>query len=158
MRNFSPAEKGLPLQHINTLLCWGVGAGKSSIVSTVDSVCQGCISRRAPRGQGTGSFTRKLRKYEFQNPISTKKVHWQLWDSMGWSTNDYKIGELGFILDGKLPNRCKLGHNISVETAGFEFNPHPNIGDTVHCMWCKDCNRLELASCICMEACAPSAC
>lgn len=130
--SFNPADEGVPVKHINILLCGGVGAGKSSIVSTVDSFCQGRISRRAPHGQGTGSLTRKLRKYEFQNPASNKKVQWQLWDSMGWGTNDYKKGELGFILDGNLPNKCKLDDNMSLKTAGF--NTHPNVEDAVHCM------------------------
>ena len=112
--------------------CGGVGAGKSSIVSTVDSLCQGRISRRAPHGQGTGSLTRQLRKYGFINPANKKKVHWQLWDSMGWGASDYKKGELGFILDGNLPNKCKLDGNILMKTDGF--NADPSIADAVHCM------------------------
>ena len=130
--DFSPKAQGLPVEHINLLLCGGVGAGKSSIVSTVDSLCQGRISRRAPHGQGTGSLTRQLRKYQFVNPDSNRKVHWQLWDSMGWGASDYKKGELGFILDGNLPNKCKLDDNISLKTDGF--NSNPSIADTVHCM------------------------
>ncbi len=129
---FDPASQGLQVRHINILLCGGVGAGKSSIVSTVDSLCQGRISRRAPHGQGTGSLTRKLRKYKFTNPDIKKAVHWQLWDSMGWGTNDYKKGELGFILDGHLPNGCKLDDSISMKTAGFKHNPSSE--DEVHCM------------------------
>ncbi|DBA72795.1 TPA: Interferon-induced protein 44-like [Trebouxia sp. C0005] len=116
---FNPTSEGLGVKTINVLLCGGVGAGKSSIVSTVDSICQGRISRRAPHGQGTGSLTRKLRKYKFTDPDTKEPVQWQLWDSMGWGANDYKKGELGFILDGNLPNGCKLDDNISMKTAGF---------------------------------------
>lgn len=63
---FNPTAQGLPIKHINLLLCGGVGSGNSSIVATIDSLCQGRISRRAPHGtgMGTGSLTRKLRKYE----------------------------------------------------------------------------------------------
>ena len=129
---FSPAAEGLPAKHINLLLCGGVGAGKSSIVSTVDSLCQGRISRRAPHGQGTGSLTRQLRKYGFINPASKRKVQWQLWDSMGWGASEYKQGELGFILDGNLPNKCKLDGSISLKTEGF--NKRPSIADAVHCV------------------------
>lgn len=59
-----PVPKGLP--KINLLLFGGVGAGKSSLVSTVDSLCKGRMSRRAPHGQGTGSYTRMLTKYSFK--------------------------------------------------------------------------------------------
>ena len=129
---FNPAAEGLKVRNINVLLCGGVGAGKSSIVSTVDSLFQGRISRRAPHGQGTGSLTRNLRKYKFTNPDTKEPVHWQLWDSMGWGANDYKKGELGFILDGNLPNGCKLDDNISTKTAGF--NKQPSVEDEVHCV------------------------
>lgn len=51
---------------MNMLLFGGVGAGKSSIVSTVDSLFKGRMSRKAAHGQGTGSFTRTLMKYSFK--------------------------------------------------------------------------------------------
>ena len=129
---FDPKAEGLPVQHINILLCGGVGAGKSSIASTVDSLSLGRTSRRAPHGQGTGSLTRKLRKYSFTKPASKQKVNWQLWDGMGWGANDYKAGELGFILDGNLPDKCKLDGHVSMKTEGFKMCP--SVADAVHCM------------------------
>lgn len=130
--NFTPAAAGIPIKSINLLLCGGVGAGKYSIVSTVDSLSLGRISRRAPHGQGTGSLTRKLRKYKFIDPDSKRKVKWQLWDSMGWGASDYQKGELGFILDGHLPDKCKLDDPISLRTSGFKAKP--GVEDAVHCM------------------------
>jgi hypothetical protein len=41
---FSPPP---PLRHANVLLFGGVGAGKSSVISTLDSICKGRISRKA---------------------------------------------------------------------------------------------------------------
>lgn len=73
-----------------------------------------------------------LRKYEFKQPGSTEPVRWQLWDSMGWGSDDYKRGELGFILDGNLPNMCDLTKSISTRTEGFKA--HPGLQDRVHCM------------------------
>lgn len=129
---FDPSKQSLPVDTVNILLCGGVGAGKSSVASTVDSICQGSISRRAPHGQGTGSLTRKLRKYSFTNPHSKGQVKWQLWDSMGWGVSDYKGGELGFILDGNLPDKCKLDACVSMKTNGFQTSP--SLQDIVHCM------------------------
>ena len=102
---FNPAKEGVPIKTINILLCGGVGAGKSSIVSTVDSLCQGRISRRAPHGQATGSLTRSLRKYSFTNNATQQPLHWKLWDSMGWGATAYNKGEHGFILDGHIPDK-----------------------------------------------------
>lgn len=129
---YDPKQAGLSVPIINILLCGGVGAGKSSIISTIDSICQGRISRRAPHGQGTGSLTRMLRKYTFTQPETVKPVKWQMWDSMGWGVDDYKRGELGFILDGNLPNKCDLAGSISTRTEGFKVQP--SLQDRVHCM------------------------
>ena len=54
------------LPKINRLLFGGVDAGKSSLISTVDSLFKGRMSRRAAHGQGTGSYTRALTKYSFK--------------------------------------------------------------------------------------------
>ena len=58
------------LSKINVLLFGGVGAGKSSLISTVDSLFKGRMSRRAPHGQGSRSFTRTLTKYSFNVLVS----------------------------------------------------------------------------------------
>jgi hypothetical protein len=39
-----------------------------------------------------------------------------VWDSMGYRDDAYKNGELGFILDGHLPNRFPLNPEVR---AGF---------------------------------------
>ena len=129
---FSPQQQGLSVKNINILLCGGVGAGKSSIVCTLDSMCKGRKSDRASHGQGTGSLSRHLRKYSFKDPKSKQPLHWQLWDTMGWGVKDYKRGELEFILDGNLPDRCKLDEQITFKTPGYNRNPGP--GDKVHCV------------------------
>ncbi|KAL0033092.1 hypothetical protein WJX79_002778 [Trebouxia sp. C0005] len=130
--SFDPRAKRLPVDNINILLCGGVGAGKSSFVSTIDSLCEGRISRLAPHGTGTGSLTRSLRKYTFTDPETDQLVHWKLWDSMGWGVNDYKQGELNYILDGNLPDGCDLDRPISAQTPGFKAQP--SLGDRVHCV------------------------
>ena len=54
------------LPKVNVLLFGGVGAGKSSLISSVDSLFKGRISRRAGHGQGTGSYTRLLNRFSFK--------------------------------------------------------------------------------------------
>lgn len=73
-----------------------------------------------------------LRKYTFVQPETKELVKWQMWDSMGWGVDDYKRGELGFILDGNLPNKCLLTGSISTRTE--EFKIQPSLQDRVHCM------------------------
>ena len=62
---FKP-PRGLP--KVNILLVGAAGAGKSSLISSVDSVFKARISRRAPHGQATSSFTRLVKEYTFKAP------------------------------------------------------------------------------------------
>lgn len=77
-------------------------------------------------------MTRQLRKYSFKHPQSKQPLHWQLWDTMGWGVQDYKKGELEYILDGNLPDRCKLDQQITLKTPNYNHAPGP--GDKVHCV------------------------
>ena len=129
---YDPRQAGFSVPKFNILLFGGVGAGKSSMFSTIDSISQGRTSRRAQTGQGSGSLTLDLSKYKLAQPGTKERVKWELWDSMGWGTDDYKKGELGFILDGNLPNNCRLGHDVSTKIQGFKA--HPSLEDRVHCV------------------------
>ena len=60
---FKPPGK---LSKVNILLVGGVGAGKSSLICSIDSIFKQRISRRAPHGQATASFTRQLTRYTFR--------------------------------------------------------------------------------------------
>jgi len=55
------------LPKVNILLTGEVGAGKSSLISSIDSIFKRRISRRAPHGQATSSFTRLLTRYTFRS-------------------------------------------------------------------------------------------
>ena len=132
VRDFNPEQQGASLNKLNILLIGGVGAGKSSIVCSVDSLCKGRASDKAPHGQGTGSLTRELRKYSFRNTETKSPVSWQLWDTMGWGVNDYKQKELQYILDGNLPDKCNLQQDITHKTPGFKLEP--TLEDSVHCV------------------------
>ena len=51
---------------------------------------------------------------------------------MGWGVNDYKHKELEYILDGNLPDKCKLEMDSSHKTPGFKLEPM--LEDKVHCV------------------------
>lgn len=62
----------------------------------------------------------------------TKEAPFILWDSAGWSDSDYQSGELGYILDGNLPNRFDLSQAITPQSRDFISAPDP--ADRVHCV------------------------
>ena len=53
---------------------------------------------------------------------------------VGWGESDYKKGELGYILDGNLPNKCKLDDCISLKTPGSRQTPALHMQSTA-CDW-----------------------
>lgn len=65
--SFDPRAKRLPVDNINILLCGGVGAGKSSFVSTIDSLCEGRTSRLAPHGTDLKAST-TWHRHRFPEP------------------------------------------------------------------------------------------
>ena len=133
---YDPKEAGLPIEKLNLLLCGGVGAGKSRIVSLIHSIIKGRTSAVALHGTGTSSVTSNLSKYRFNQPGSTSKnpkpIKWQFWDTMGWGPDDYKGGELALILNGHLPHGCDLRQRISTKTS--KYKDRPCLEEKVHCM------------------------
>jgi hypothetical protein len=55
----------LSVPRANVLLLGPAGAGKSSLVSTLDSLLSGALTRRADYGDSTTSLTLALRHYTF---------------------------------------------------------------------------------------------
>lgn len=61
------------LTKANILVFGAVGAGKSSLISTLDSAIKGRISHIAPYGSSTASFTRQLVVHEFYTDGRARK-------------------------------------------------------------------------------------
>ncbi len=66
--------------------------------------------------------------------LETQEAPFVLWDSAAGSSvySDYKCGELGYILDGNLPNRFDLSQAISPQSQHFITSS--DQADRVHCM------------------------
>lgn len=129
LASFEPPE---PLTHVNILLFGGVGAGKSSAISTLDSVLKSRISRIAPYGAGTQSFTSTLTRHTFRQGGGALKL--QLWDVAGWSSLDYQGGELGLLLDGHLPEGANLREGEAALVSSKGFVRSPTIQDQVRAL------------------------
>lgn len=94
-----------PIEEINNILLLGqVGAGKSSFINTINSVFKDEISSRACIGSENNSITKKIRDH------STKKyLRFRICDTRGGEEGlSIDSDDLGFILDGHLPNHYKI--------------------------------------------------
>jgi septin family protein len=80
------------VQTANVLLLGPAGAGKSSLVNTIDTLVKGRLSRRANYGGGTSTLTTTLRKYTFTAPPTGVPIPFALWDTRGWCPESYKSG------------------------------------------------------------------
>jgi predicted GTPase len=79
-----------PLKAANMLLLGPAGAGKSSLVSTLDSLLKGDLTRRAAYGGSTTSLTTTLKRYTFT--AGPTKLPLALWDTRGWCPASYHTG------------------------------------------------------------------
>ena len=87
-------------------------------------------------GSSDSSITKKLSKIQL---AATRLV---LWDSMGWDDQSYKAGEIGYILDGNIPNGFDLTQPIHARYVIMNRHrlllfgpidvPDANLGDPRH--------------------------
>ncbi|CAF93880.1 unnamed protein product, partial [Tetraodon nigroviridis] len=134
VKSYSP--KHPEVQHLKILLNGPVGAGKSSFISSVDSVLHGDIMCRALTNVKLvdGSFTKTYKTYRFlrqsdpNNPFgfSINDIV-GLEESKGVHINDISLALKGHVKDGyKFNPSCPL-------TEGDEgYNPSPTLQDRVH--------------------------
>ncbi|CAD7703091.1 unnamed protein product [Ostreobium quekettii] len=122
--------KGDPI--MNVALVGGVGAGKSSLISTVASAECGYISRCAPHGAGTKSLTSKFKKYVFGKRGAEAPFH--LYDTMGWSSDDWKPEDLSLMSMGYVPNGTDMSRGIRGVERMRKLRSDPTVDDRMHCI------------------------
>ena len=87
----------------------GASAGKSSLLNSWSSAMKGRLSQsQLAMGSSDSSITKKLRKI----PLAGSRL--VVWDTMGWDEQSYKAGEVGYILDGNIPDGFDLTQPIHV--------------------------------------------
>eukprot|EP00052_Salpingoeca_macrocollata_P009191 m.72607 g.72607 ORF g.72607 m.72607 type:complete len:462 (-) comp16977_c0_seq3:24-1409(-) len=123
----------------NILFMGSPGVGKSSFINAVDGVCKGRPSTLCPTGRGGGltTYTEQLRKYIFiptpaVKGFKDKPLNFSIWDTMGWHPEFYASGELGYILDGNIPDKFNLAQNKTITPRSPGFVAQPTLAQQVH--------------------------
>eukprot|EP00803_Ostreobium_quekettii_P004856 evm.model.scf_1585.2 EVM.evm.TU.scf_1585.2 scf_1585:32130-32933(+) len=117
---------------LNIALVGGASAGKSSFVSTVQSIATGCISRCAPCGVGTNSVTTRFRMYDIGKRGA--EAAFRLCDTVGWSRNDWAREGLDSLTMGYVPNGSDMSKGIrGTEHMGSMSSDLP-LADRMHCI------------------------
>ncbi|KAK7137368.1 hypothetical protein R3I93_017447 [Phoxinus phoxinus] len=138
VRSFKPASESVPEARV--LLIGPVGAGKSSFISSVQSVFSGRVINRAMVGSSSStSFTKKLRSFRIRGAGETadEPTALVMCDVMGvgeGETTGLTLHDALSVIKGHAPE----GHQFSpeqpvgAETVGYVRKP--SATDKVHCV------------------------
>lgn len=130
--NYEPLEE-MKIPEVNILLIGQVGAGKSSFLNTINSIFKGGISSRACTGSAENSLTKTFEKFRIRDPSTKKYPRFRICDTRGVEEGlSIKSEDLGFILDGNLPNHYTFNpvEKASTKTPGFV--KEPTVKDRIH--------------------------
>ncbi|XP_018927535.2 interferon-induced protein 44-like isoform X2 [Cyprinus carpio] len=138
VRSFKPASEAVTEARV--LLIGPVGAGKSSFISSVQSVFSGRVINRAMVGSSSStSFTKKLRSYNIRGAgeKADEPTALVLCDVMGVGEGEstgLTLHDALSVIKGHAPEGHQFSpeHPIGAETVGFVRKPSSN--DKVHCV------------------------
>ncbi|XP_031418198.1 interferon-induced protein 44-like [Clupea harengus] len=134
LQKFTPGSP--EARRLRFLLHGPVGAGKSSIANSINSVFQGRIKRNAHVAPSSGeSETKKYKTYEIKDQQG-KKLSFVFNDMMG-----VEYTETGGVLTADIISALK-GHikdgyvfnELSPLSDGLYYNSNPTLDDKVHCL------------------------
>ncbi|XP_029911282.1 interferon-induced protein 44-like [Myripristis murdjan] len=138
VKNYKPERDDV--QHLRVLLYGPAGAGKSSFISSVDSVLQGRITTRALADANSGpcpSRTYKTYKIKKGRPgnfypfVFNDTLGLQMEEDGGVHLDDIKLAMKGHMRDGYTFNPAsKLSDDSKY------YNAHPTKNDKVHVLMC----------------------
>lgn len=129
---YEPFED-IKIPEVNILLIGHVSAGKSSFLNTINSVFKGEMSSRACSGGAENSLTKRFEKFRIRDPSTKKYLRFRICDTRGVEDDvSIKIEDVGFILDGNIPNHYmfEVDSPASTETQGFV--KEPTMKDRIH--------------------------
>ncbi|XP_062622114.1 interferon-induced protein 44-like [Saccostrea cucullata] len=132
IRSFSPL-KDSKVSEVNILLIGQVGAGKSSLLNTFNSIFRGEISSRAWTGSAQHSLTTSFNKLRVRDQSSGNFLKFRLCDTRGLEESlAIKNEDIVYILDGNLPNNYKFNPVAAASTDINGFQKHPTLKDKIH--------------------------
>ncbi|KAM9384423.1 interferon-induced protein 44 isoform 3-T4 [Pholidichthys leucotaenia] len=120
------------------LLLGPVGSGKSSFISSVQSVFNGRVTNRAMVGSFASSFTKKLQTFSIRHQKRGDVTGLVLCDMMGLTTEGMSgltLHDILSVIKGHVPEGHKFSPDQPVsssETVGYV--KRPSLQDKIHCV------------------------
>nr|XP_046246604.1 interferon-induced protein 44 isoform X2 [Scatophagus argus] len=134
--SYSPRSRDVTKARV--LLLGPVNSGKSSFISSVQSVFNGRVTNRAMVGSSTTSFTKKLQSFCIHGQKGEDASGLVLCDIMGLGdgeTTGVSLHDVLSVIKGHVPEGHKFSpeHPVSLsETVGYV--KRPSLRDKIHCV------------------------
>ncbi|XP_064865710.1 interferon-induced protein 44-like isoform X4 [Oncorhynchus nerka] len=125
------------LSEARVLLLGPVGAGKSSFISSVQSVFTGRFTNRAMVGSSSASFTKKLLLFNIRGRSPEQPTALVLCDVMGLGdgeTTGLTLHDTLAIIKGHAPEGHKFSPEQPVRSETVGYVKKPSLKDKVHCV------------------------
>ncbi|XP_054915741.1 interferon-induced protein 44-like [Poeciliopsis prolifica] len=138
-KNFQPQNKRA--KAIRVLLYGPVGAGKSSFITSVNSVLQGRMTNKALASATTSdqSFTKSYQTYKIRKEGRGDCYPFVFNDIMGLEDEDgrgVRAEDIKLALKGHVKDGYKFSPSSSVSAGDPGYNAFPSISDRVHVLVC----------------------
>jgi len=136
LKNYRPVfYQYFALTKANIILLGAAQSGKSALINSILSMLkqQVYIDNPATSREGSvgGAVTRNYAVYDLSDWIGPQ-LGFSLWDSWGWTTDNYQGPELAMMLDGNIPLNFPIerGSTVTYNTPGI--NKNPQLSDRIH--------------------------
>lgn len=142
--NYQPERSSVSTANI--LLVGLIGAGKSSVFNSVNSIFRGKITGKARSGSFEHSLTIAFRKYSIKDYSSGKTLKIRLCDTRGIE-EDFAVDtqEMTYILNGNIPDRYQFNPTLPFTPKTPGFIESPELKDKIHCVaFVVDGSTIEL--------------
>ncbi|XP_068590944.1 interferon-induced protein 44 isoform X2 [Cebidichthys violaceus] len=119
------------------LLLGPVGSGKSSFISSVQSVFNGRVTNRAMVGSSSTSFTKKLQSFNIHGQNGEDPTRLVLCDMVGLGGGEMTgltLHDIMSVIKGHAPEGHKFSPDQPVRSETVGYVKRPSLKDKIHCV------------------------
>ncbi|XP_033181836.1 interferon-induced protein 44 isoform X2 [Anabas testudineus] len=119
------------------LLLGPISSGKSSFISSVQSVFSGRVTNRAMVGSSSTGFTKKLQSFNIRGQKGEDPTGLVLCDIMGLGDGDWtgpNLHDILSVIKGHVPVGHKFSPDQPVSSDTMGYVKRPSLKDKIHCV------------------------
>ncbi|KAK9519521.1 hypothetical protein VZT92_022246 [Zoarces viviparus] len=135
VRSYKPSSGEVTQAQV--LLLGPVGSGKSSFISSVQSVFNGRVTNRAMVGSSSTSFTKKLQSFNIHGQSGEDPTGLVLCDMVGLGGGEMTgptLHDIMSVIKGHAPEGHKFSPDQPVRSETVGYVKRPSLKDKIHCV------------------------